>query len=46
MKISIVTISFNQKKYLQYCIESILSQQNCDLEYIVVDPVAPMAAVI
>ena len=38
MKISIVTISFNQKKYLQQCIESILSQQNCDLEYIVVDP--------
>jgi glycosyltransferase involved in cell wall biosynthesis len=38
MKISIVTISFNQKIYLQHCIESILSQQNCDLEYIVVDP--------
>ena len=38
MKISIVTISFNQKKYLQQCIESILSQTDCDLEYIVVDP--------
>ena len=38
MKISIVTISFNQKQYLQQCIESILSQTDCDLEYIVVDP--------
>jgi glycosyltransferase involved in cell wall biosynthesis len=38
MKISIVTISFNQKKYLQQCIESILSQTACELEYIVVDP--------
>ena len=38
MKISIVTISFNQKKYLQQCIESIFSQPDCELEYIVVDP--------
>ena len=38
MKISIVTISFNQKKYLRQCIDSILSQTDCDLEYIVVDP--------
>lgn len=38
MKISIVTISFNQKKYLRQCIDSILSQTECDLEYIVVDP--------
>ena len=38
MKISIITISFNQKKYLQQCIESILSQTACELEYIVVDP--------
>lgn len=38
MKISIVTISFNQEKYLRACIESILNQTNCDLEYIVVDP--------
>jgi len=38
MKISIVTISFNQKKYLGQCIESILTQTACDLEYIVVDP--------
>ncbi len=38
MKISIVTISFNQQKYLPACIESILSQTDCELEYIVVDP--------
>jgi glycosyltransferase involved in cell wall biosynthesis len=38
MKISIVTISFNQKKYLKQCIESILGQTECALEYIVVDP--------
>jgi len=38
MKISIVTISFNQEKYLRKCIDSILSQTHCDLEYIVVDP--------
>ena len=37
MKISIVTISFNQAKYLRQCIDSILSQTSCDLEYIVVD---------
>jgi glycosyltransferase involved in cell wall biosynthesis len=38
MKISIVTISFNQKRYLRQCLESILSQTECDFEYIVVDP--------
>lgn len=38
MKISIVTISFNQKKYLQDCIDSVLNQADCDVEYIVVDP--------
>lgn len=38
MKISIVTISFNQEKYLSACIESILNQTDCELEYIVVDP--------
>jgi glycosyltransferase involved in cell wall biosynthesis len=38
MKISIVTISFNQEKYLPACIESILSQTGVELEYIVVDP--------
>lgn len=38
MKISIVTISFNQKKYLKQCIDSVLNQTDCVLEYIVVDP--------
>ena len=38
MKISIVTISFNQHEYLRACIDSILSQEGCELEYIVVDP--------
>jgi len=37
MKISIVTISFNQDEYLKQCIDSILSQTGCDIEYIVVD---------
>ncbi|PMX34065.1 hypothetical protein C1Y26_29800 [Pseudomonas sp. MPR-R2A7] len=38
MKISIVTISFNQADYLKKCIDSVLSQHFNDLEYIVVDP--------
>jgi glycosyltransferase involved in cell wall biosynthesis len=38
MKISVVTISYNQKKYLRQCMDSILGQTHCDLEYIVVDP--------
>ncbi len=37
MKISIVTISYNQKQYLQACIDSILTQTECEFEYIVVD---------
>ena len=40
MKISIVTISFNQARYLRECIDSVLSQKEdrFELEYIVVDP--------
>jgi glycosyltransferase involved in cell wall biosynthesis len=38
MRISIVTISFNQRAYLQAAMESILNQGYADLEYIVVDP--------
>ena len=38
MKISIVTLSFNQYAYLREAMDSILSQGYPDLEYIVVDP--------
>lgn len=38
MKISIVTLSFNQRAYLQQAMDSLLSQGYPDLEYIVVDP--------
>jgi glycosyltransferase involved in cell wall biosynthesis len=38
VKISIVTLSFNQRAYLQEAIDSVLSQGYADLEYIVVDP--------
>ena len=35
---SIITISFNQAKYLERCITSIINQQGAKFEYIVVDP--------
>jgi glycosyltransferase involved in cell wall biosynthesis len=38
VKISIVTLSFNQRAYLEEALESVLSQGYPDLEYIVVDP--------
>ncbi|RYF34399.1 MAG: glycosyltransferase [Comamonadaceae bacterium] len=38
MKISVVTISFNQGEFLRECIDSVLDQGYPDLEYIVVDP--------
>lgn len=38
MSISIVTISFNQAKYLQECIASVANQEVESLQYIVVDP--------
>ncbi len=38
MKISIVTLSFNQKQFLEEALQSVLGQKYPELEYIVVDP--------
>lgn len=38
VKISIVTLSFNQRAYLEEAMDSVLSQGYPDLEYIIVDP--------
>lgn len=38
MKISVVTISFNQAEFLKECIQSVLNQAYANFEYIVVDP--------
>lgn len=38
MKVSIVTLSYNQRSFLQEAIDSVLQQDHTDLEYIVVDP--------
>ncbi|OGA13624.1 MAG: hypothetical protein A3G25_09945 [Betaproteobacteria bacterium RIFCSPLOWO2_12_FULL_63_13] len=38
MRFSIVTISFNQVKYLEQALRSVIDQSDVDLEYIVVDP--------
>jgi glycosyltransferase involved in cell wall biosynthesis len=39
MKISVVTISYNQREFLKACMDSVLTQNgNFEVEYIVVDP--------
>ena len=38
MRISIVTLSYNQRTFLREAIDSVLQQDHPDLEYIVVDP--------
>ena len=38
MKISLVTLSFNQGPYLQQALASVFAQEGVELEYIVVDP--------
>ncbi len=38
MKISVVTISFNQAKFLRQCMDSVISQSYRNIEYIIVDP--------
>ncbi len=38
MRVSIVTVSFNQRRWLRGAIESVLAQDYPDIEFIVVDP--------
>ena len=38
MRVTIVTISFNQSKYLERALQSVLTQSYPDIEYIIVDP--------
>jgi len=36
-KITIITVCFNAEKYIEQTIQSVISQKNCDFEYIIVD---------
>ncbi len=38
MRISIVTISYNQQRFLEECIRSVVDQGVPDVEYVIVDP--------
>jgi len=37
MKISLITVSYNSQDTIEDTLESVIAQQNCDLEYIVID---------
>lgn len=37
MKVSIVTAAYNAEEFIENCIESVLSQQMADIEYIIID---------
>lgn len=37
-KVSVITISFNQEKFIKDCIESVLNQNYKQIEHIVIDP--------
>jgi len=36
-KITIITVCFNAEKYIEQTIQSVISQKDCDIEYIIVD---------
>mgnify|MGYP005815562003 CR=1 FL=1 len=38
MRVSVVTLSFNQGRFLEQALTSVIQQRDSDLEYIVVDP--------
>jgi glycosyltransferase len=37
MKVTIITVTYNSERYLDECIQSVLEQEHCNIEYIIVD---------
>lgn len=37
MKVSLITVCYNSEKWIRTCIDSILSQDHADIEYIIID---------
>ena len=37
MKVSIITVTYNSARFLEDCIQSVISQTYSDLEYIIID---------